>query len=401
MTAFRHVSRINVSLWGRRVGSLVAAPQRGAFAFRYEKGFLSSGIEISPLMMPLRAEPYVFADLPRSAYGGLPPIFADSLPDTFGTGLVDHWLQSHGLAREEITPLDRLAYLGRRTMGALTYEPDRGPGGRPTAVDMRSLVESARRVLNGELVSATGEDALREIIRLGSSAGGAQAKAVVGWNRTTNSFLLGDRDLPDGFEHWIVKFTPREYPWRGEAEYDLYRKASAAGIEMSESRLFELDGIRHFMTRRFDRAGAERFHLATLSALAHLPPETPPEHRRYEQLFVAADGLGLGYEAREQLFRRMAFNVLAGECDDHPKNFAFRLRPGGAWELAPAYDLTGSDFPSGDPWSAHADTHQLSVNGKRRDISDEDLLAVADRFGIGTARRVLDEVRAAWRCDAY
>ncbi len=350
--------------------------------------------------MPLRAEPYVFADLPRSAYGGLPPIFADSLPDTFGTGLVDHWLQSHGLAREEITSLDRLACLGRRTMGALTYEPDRGPGGRPTAVDMRSLVESARRVLNGELVSATGEDALREIIRLGSSAGGAQAKAVVGWNRTTNSFLLGDRDLPDGFEHWIVKFTPMEYPWRGEAEYALYRKACAAGIGMSESRLFELDGIRHFMTRRFDRAGAERFLLATLSALAHLPPETPPEHRRYEQLFVTADELGLDYEAREQLFRRMAFNVLAGECDDHPKNFAFRLRPGGDWELAPAYDLTGSDFPSADPWSAHADTHQLSVNGKRRGIADDDLLAVADRFGIGTARRVLAGVRAAWQGDA-
>ena len=217
MTVFRHVSRINVSLWGRRVGTLVPAPQRGAFAFRYERSFLSSGIEIAPLMMPLRAEPYVFADLPRAAYDGLPPIFADSLPDAFGTGLVDHWLQVHGLARDEITPLDRLAYLGRRTMGALTYEPDRGPGGRPTAIDMRNLVESARRVLNGELASATGEDALREIIRLGSSAGGAQAKAVIGWNRRTNAFLIGDRDLPEGFEHWIVKFTPPEHPWRGEA----------------------------------------------------------------------------------------------------------------------------------------------------------------------------------------
>lgn len=395
MTVFRHVPRINVSLWGRRVGTLVPAPQRGAFAFRYEKSFLSSGIEIAPLMMPLRAEPYVFADLPRAAYDGLPPIFADSLPDTFGTGLVDHWLQVHGLARDEITPLDRLAYLGRRTMGALTYEPDRGPGGRPTAIDMRNLVESARRVLNGELASATGEDALREIIRLGSSAGGAQAKAVVGWNRRTNAFLIGDRDLPEGFEHWIVKFTPPEYPWRGEAEYALYRKARAAGIDMSESCLYEMDGLRHFMTRRFDRADRERFHVATLSALAHLPPETPPAHRRYEQLLATADELGLGYEAREQLFRRMAFNVLAGECDDHPKNFAFRLKQGGAWELAPAYDLTGGDFPSADPWRAHAGVHQLSVNGRRRDVTEDDLLAVADRFGIGTARRVLAEVRAA------
>lgn len=393
MTAFRHVTRINVSLWGERVGTIVAAPQRGVYAFRFEKKFLKSGVEISPLMMPLRAEPYAFGDLPRAAYEGLPPIFADSLPDTFGTGLIDHWLKEHGLSRDEISPLDRLAYLGRRTMGALTYEPDRGPGGRPTAVDMRNLVDSARRVLNGELAAAHGEDALREIIRLGSSAGGAQAKAVIGWNRTENAFLLGDRELPEGYEHWIVKFTPADYPWRGEAEYAHYRRALAAGIEMSESCLYELDGLKHFMTRRFDREGSRRHHLATLSAMAHLPAETPQEHRRYEQLFVTADELGLGYDAQEQLFRRMVFNVLTGEFDDHTKNFSFRLKQGGAWELAPAYDLTGSDFPSEDPWSAQAGVHQLSVNGKRRDIADEDLLAVADRFGIGTAKRVLREVR--------
>ena len=393
MTGFRHVTRINVSLWGERVGTIVAAPQRGVYAFRFEKKFLKSGVEISPLMMPLRAEPYAFGDLPRAAYEGLPPIFADSLPDTFGTGLIDHWLKEHGLSRDEISPLDRLAYLGRRTMGALTYEPDRGPGGRPTAVDMRNLVDSARRVLNGELAEAHGEDALREIIQLGSSAGGAQAKAVIGWNRTENAFLLGDRELPEGYEHWIVKFTPADYPWRGEVEYAHYRQALAAGIEMSESCLYELDGLKHFMTRRFDREGSLRHHLATLSAMTHLPAETPQEHRRYEQLFVTADELGLGYDAQEQLFRRMVFNVLTGEFDDHTKNFSFRLKQGGAWELAPAYDLTGSDFPSEDPWSAQAGVHQLSVNGKRRDITDEDLLAVADRFGIGTAKRVLREVR--------
>ena len=393
MTAFRHVTRINVSLWGERVGTIVESPQRGVYAFRFEKKFLKSGVEISPLMMPLRAEPYAFGDLPRAAYEGLPPIFADSLPDTFGTGLIDHWLREHGLSRDEISPLDRLAYLGRRTMGALTYEPDRGPGGRPTAVDMRNLVDSARRVLNGELAAAHGEDALREIIRLGSSAGGAQAKAVIGWNRTENAFLLGDRELPEGYEHWIVKFTPADYPWRGEAEYAHYRQALAAGIEMSESCLYELDGLKHFMTRRFDREGSLRHHLATLSAMAHLPAETPQEHRRYEQLFVTADELGLGYDAQEQLFRRMVFNVLTGEFDDHTKNFSFRLKQGGAWELAPAYDLTGSDFPSEDPWSAQAGVHQLSVNGKQADITDEDLLAVADRFGIGTAKRVLREVR--------
>lgn len=392
---FKHVTRINVSLWGQRVGTIVEAPQRGVYAFRYEKKFLSSGIEISPLMMPLRAEPYVFPDLPRSAYAGLPPIFADSLPDTFGMGLIDHWLREHGLAREEITPLDRLAYLGRRTMGALTYEPDRGPGELPTAIAMRSLVESARKVLNGELQSANGSDALREIIRLGSSAGGAQAKAVVGWNRAENAFLMGDRELPEGYEHWIVKFTPKEYPWRGEAEYAHYLLAKASDIEMSECCLYELDGLKHFMTRRFDRDGKTRHHLATLSAMAHLPQETPVAYRRYEQLMVTADELGLDYEAKEQLFRRMAFNVLTHEFDDHTKNFSFMLREGGAWQLAPAYDLTGSDFPSDDPWCAQAGVHQLSVNGKQSGITDEDLLTVADRFGIGTAKRVLGEEREA------
>lgn len=385
MTAFKHVLRINVSLWGERVGTIVESPRRGVFAFRYEKSFLKSGIEISPLMMPLRAEPYAFADLPRASYEGLPPIFADSLPDAFGMGLIDHYLKEHGLTREEITPLDRLAYLGCRTIGALTYEPDRGPGGRLTAVDMRHLVESARRVLNGELASASGDEALREIIRLGSSAGGAQAKAVVGWNRATGAFVLGDRDLPEGFEPWIIKFTPASYPWRGEREYEVYEKACAAGVTMSESCLYELDGLKHFMTKRFDREGSARHHVATFSALAHLPPETPAEYRRYEQLFITASELGLGYEEMEQLFRRVAFNVEIGECDDHTKNFSFLLKKSGSWSLAPAYDLTGSSFPSEDPWSAHIGTHQLSVNGKTRGITREDLLTLADRFGIGTA----------------
>ena len=405
MMVFRHVTCLNVAMWGQRVGTIVESPQRGVYAFRYDKAFLKSGIEISPLMMPLRAEPYAFGDLPRAAYAGLPPIFADSLPDTFGAGLIDHWLAAHGLSRDAITPLDRLAYLGRRTLGALTYEPDRGPSGHPTVLDMRSLVESARSVLNGELAMAHGEDALREIIRLGSSAGGAQAKAVIGWNRTENAFLLGDRELPEGYEHWIIKFTPLDYPWRGEAEYAQYRQALAAGLEMSESYLYELDGLKHFMTKRFDREGRVRHHLATMSAMAHLPAETPQEYRRYEQLFTVADELGLGYETQEQLFRRMAFNVLTGEFDDHTKNFSFRLRSpearesvtveGGKWELAPAYDLTGSDFPSEDPWSAQAGVHQLSVNGKHKDISDADLLSVADRYGIGTAKRILHEVRDA------
>jgi len=207
------------------------------------------------------------------------------------------------------------------------------------------------------------------------------------------SVLFGDRELPEGYEHWLIKFTPPDYPWRGEREYAHYLKARAAGIDMSESCLYEVDGLQHFMTRRFDRTGGRRHHLATLSAVAHLPAETPMEYRRYEQVFVTADELGLSYEAQEQLLRRMAFNVYAGEFDDHTKNFSFLLRENGRWALAPAYDLTGSDFPSDDPWSAQAGVHQLSVNGKRKNITDDDILAVADRFGIGTASKVLDEVK--------
>ena len=274
-------------------------------------------------------------------------------------------------------------------MGALLYEPDRGPGGHPTVIEMRTLAESAHRVVNGEMERMDEDDALRVIIRLGSSAGGAQAKALVGWNRATGRFLLGDRELPPGYEHWIVKFTPRAYPWRGEREFACYEKALAAGIRVSESRLCEVDGIKHFMTRRFDRLDGRRHHLLSLSAMIHLPAETPPEHRRYEQLFMAADSLGLPYEDREELFRRMAFNIANGEFDDHPKNFSFMLKEGGEWRLAPAYDLTGSDFPPADPWSAYAGTHNLSVNGRFSGITGDDLLTVADRFGIGTAKKIL------------
>lgn len=395
MTSLVRAQRVFVSLWGRRVGMIVPSPRPGVYAFRYDPSFLSAGIEIAPLGMPVRREPYAFPDWTADAFCGLPPIFADSLPDSFGAGLVDLWLSEHGLSRDEITPLDRLAYIGRRAMGALCYEPDRGPRATPSSLVLRTLVESARRAANGELAALPGDDALRAILRLGSSAGGAQAKAVVGWNRADGRFVFGDGDLPDGFEHWIVKFTPKEYPWRGEREMAMNGAAAAAGISTPEARLVEVDGIRHFMVRRFDRDGPRRHHLATFAALAHIPPGAPTGQRSYEQLFAAADALGLPWEDREELFRRMAFNVLAGECDDHVKNFSFLLREGGAWRLAPAYDLTGSAFPSADPWSAHGGVHQLSICGKISDIGEDDLLRVADRFGIGTAPDVLAPVRAA------
>ena len=310
---------------------------------------------------------------------------------------VQKWMESHGIELSEITPLDRLAYVGSRGMGALTYEPDTGPKRPvPTAVDMRRLVEEARMALNADLSKMDGDGALREIIRVGTSAGGAQAKAVVAWNRATGEFLAGQENLPPGFEHWLVKFTPRNLPSAGEEEYGIYLKARAAGIEMSESRLYELDGVKHFMTKRFDRDGERRHLVQTLCALRHLPPGGPSELSSYDSLFDTADALSLGYRPMEEIFRRMAFNVCVNETDDHSKNFSFLMREGGKWELAPAYDLTGCHFsPAEAAWGDWQNRHALSVNGKFSGITDADILAVGERYGLGTAQKVLSQVKAA------
>ena len=344
------VNAVSVFLWGRRVGVLVHAYDQYS-RFEYDPAFRRSGIEIAPLAMPLSRSIYTADEfeLPRRALFGLPGVFADSLPDSFGNRLVRKWMESHGIDISMITPLDRLAYVGSRGMGALVYEPDIRPEHPvPTVLDMRKLVEEARLALNADLSKMEGPDTLREIIRVGTSAGGAQAKAVVGWNRETDSFLAGDCDLPPGYEHWLVKFTPQGLPSAGAEEYAVYLKARAAGVEMSECRLYELDGVKHFMTRRFDRDGNRRHLVQTLCALQHLPPGGPRTLYSYDILFETADALGLGYEALEEIFRRMAFNVYNGEMDDHTKNFSFLMREGGRWELAPAYDLTGCHFSPPD-----------------------------------------------------
>ena len=395
------VQVLAVHLWGRRVGAL-APTGTGSYAFEYDPDFLRSGIEISPLLMSLKngAGPYAFANLNRSEFMGLPPVFADSLPDAFGNGLINEFMRANGVPWEQITPLDRLAYVGSRGMGALTYEPERGPrAAKPFAMDMRKLVEEARLAMNGRLSEMDGPEALRMILRVGTSAGGGKAKAIVGWNRTTGQFMAGDRDLPEGYEHWLIKFTPSEYPYRGPCEFAVFEKARAAGVDMTECRLLELDGVRHFMTRRFDRADGQRFHVQTLCAMRGLPLDTAGSRYSYDQLFMTAEDLGMTYEEKEQLFRRMVFAVLVDESDDHAKNASFLLKEGGRWTLSPAYDITGGAPPeaeeAGDSWCGWHNFHAMLINGKQADITDADLLAVADRFGIGTAKRVLSEVRAA------
>ena len=388
---------ITVYLWGHRVGALFFGGD-GYSRFQYFPDFLRLGIEISPFEMPLSGKIYSAADfeLPRNAFWGLPGVFADSLPDSFGNKLVAEWMRRNGCLMEAITPLDRLAYIGSRGMGALVYEPEFGPDmARPTALDMRSLVEEARLALNADLSKLSGAEALREIIQVGTSAGGAQAKAVVAWNRKQDIFLSGQDNLPAGFEHWIIKFTPLELPGLGEKEYDIYKKAVSAGVDMSESCLYELDGVKHFMTRRFDRDGENRHHVQTYCAMRHLPPgRTPVALCRYEGLFETIASLGMGYDAREQMFRRMVFNVLEGEHDDHTKNISFIMQEGGRWSLAPAYDLTGRHDSVGDnAFSEWANRHALSVNGKFSSIGDADMVAVGERYGIGNAQSILEEMR--------
>ena len=397
---YKRVMAVDVFLWGHHVGRI--APDFGSYyQFQYDPEFIRTGIQIAPIHLPLRSEIYkvINMELPKGTFRGLPGVFADSIPDTFGNALIDKWMDEQKIPKSAISTLDRLAYVGTRGMGALTYEPDVGPQRTtPTAIDMRNLVEEARLAFNANLSKLAGDDALREIIRVGTSAGGAQAKAVVAWNRETGEFLAGQENLPPGYEHWLIKFTPRGLPSAGEDEYAVYLKARAAGIEMSECRLYELDGVKHFMTRRFDRNGDQRHLVQTLCALQHLPPGGPRALYTYETLFDTADELGLGYEAFEEIFRRMAFNVYNKEMDDHTKNFSFMMREGGRWELAPAYDLTGCHFSAEDPdWNDWQNQHALSVNGKFSRITDDDILAVGERYGIGTAPKVLERVKEVFR----
>ena len=396
------VRGIKVALWGRPVGAIVPHTP-GYYAFEYEPSFLTSGLDIAPLKMPLSAGagPYAFAEFGHNAFQGLPGVFADSLPDGFGNALINEYMRKKGISPDDITSLDRLAYIGNRGMGALTYEPDRNPhGGKPFALDMRKLTEEARMMLNGKISSMSGANALREILRVGVSAGGGKAKAVVGWNRETDQFVAGDRDLPEGFEHWIIKFTPEDYPYRGECEYRVNRLAAECGIDTCECRLYELDGMKHFMTKRFDREpGGVRHHVQTLGAIAHLPPEGSAMNRySYDHLFMTIEQLGLGYETLEQMFARMVFNVYIDESDDHTKNFSFLMKEDGKWSLAPAYDLNGGAPPEAeevfDPWCGWHDQHAIRVNGKQSHITDDDLLTVGDRFAIGTAPKVLKRIKA-------
>lgn len=402
---YKPVTAVEVRLWGHTVGAVALDPKLGYYAFEYAPKFVASGIELAPLAMPLAQarDPFVFVALPELTYQRLPALLADALPDDFGNALINAWMASQGVAPSEITALDRLAYMGKRGMGALEFRPARGPHvASSTAVDLAALVESARRAVHGEIDSdphATA--ALAQIIQVGTSAGGARAKAAIAWNPATEEIRAGQFDVEPGFEHWLLKFdgmgadrelgASRDY---GRIEYAYHLMARRAGIDMSPCRLLEEGGRAHFMTRRFDRDGNRKHHMQTLCAMAHLDYKQRATHD-YSQLLLTIQQLKLGHVALEEAFRRIAFNVMAANCDDHAKNFSFLLREGGAWELAPAYDVIHAYNPNGE-WTYQ---HLMAVNGKFSGITRADLLAVADQFGIGSAPKVLklvNEAVAAW-----
>ena len=396
---------IEVWLWGQRVGALAPDPKLGFYVFAYQPSWRRTGIELAPLNMPLedRRETFVFPNLPEATFHRLPGMLADALPDDFGNALIDAWMAEHGVTKSEVTTLDRLAYMGKRGMGALEFKPARGSQ-RESAVPlkMKSLVEEARKLVEGDLtVDAHAKAALANMIRVGTSAGGARAKAVIAWNSKTGQIRSGQFDVAQGFAHWILKFdgvgkdaelgTGADY---GRIEYAYHMMATQAGIKMSQCHLLEENDRAHFMTRRFDREVVKgrtiKHHMQTLCALNHMDFKQRSTHA-YAQLFMVVAQLGLGDDAIEQTFRRMTFNVMACNCDDHSKNFGFILRQGGSWELAPAYDVTHAYNLKGE-WTFQ---HLMSVNGKFKDITRTDLLAEADRFGVRRSNDLLADVRAA------
>lgn len=397
----RPVHAIEVRIWGQTVGAVALDPRLGYYALEYDPRFVASGIDLSPLTMPLAEarEPFIFTDLPEASFKRLPALLADALPDDFGNSLIDAWMASKGVAKSAITPLDRLAYMGKRGMGALEFRPTRGPNvASQTAIKLSKLVDSARQAVHGEIDTDThAKAALAQIIQVGTSAGGARAKAAIAWNPATDEIRAGQFDVEEGFEHWLLKFdgmgkdnelgASQDY---GRIEYAYSLMAREAGITMMPCRLLMENGRAHFMTRRFDRDGNHKHHMQTLCAMAHLDYKQKATHD-YSQLFLTVVQLGLDHAALTEAFRRMIFNIMAANCDDHSKNFSFLLRQGGQWELAPAYDVTHAYNPQGE-WTYQ---HLMGVGGRFSAITQGDCLTIADRFGIGPAKQVIREVKSA------
>lgn len=393
-----------VRLWGQDVGAVSWLPDRDLAAFEFEPRFLARGLDIAPLAMPRHAasgQVFAFPTLSRETFLGLPGLLADALPDKFGNALIDAWLARTGRVIAEFNPVERLCYMGDRGMGALEFRPALNTGlKRRVSVDIAELValarevSAARRHLDARVGSGDGPDAeaLRDILRVGTSAGGARAKAVIAMDGA-GRILSGQGPVPEGYDHWLLKFDgvadlllgkTRDH---GRIEYAYSLMASAAGITMSECRLLEENGRAHFLTKRFDRGALGKRHLQSLCGLAHYDYNAPGAYG-YEQVFAVMRELRLPRAEAVQQYRRILFNVVARNQDDHTKNIAFLMDQDGQWRLAPAFDMIYAHNPGGR-WASR---HQMTINGKRDGFTRDDLLAVGRSLGIHAPDRMLGEI---------
>jgi serine/threonine-protein kinase HipA len=395
-----------IHLYDTLIGAVAWDDSRDVGIFEYDPAFLHSGIEISPITLPLRTGRFSFPELPHETFKGLPGLLADSLPDKFGNLLINQWLTRQGRSPESFNPVERLCYLGTRAMGALEFKPSLLTAGPSETLHLDELVQLAnealasRNALHVNLEQSPA--ALATILRVGTSAGGARAKAVICWNPQTGTVKSGQLAPEPGFEPWLLKFDgvsenrdkeltdPLGY---GRIEYAYHLMARAAGITMTDCRLLEENGRAHFMTKRFDRDEIGRkFHIHSLCGIAHFDFNQAGAYS-YEQAFQVARQLGLPQTDQTELFRRAVFNILSRNQDDHTKNIAFLMDRRGNWRLAPAFDLIYAYNPSG-AWTSR---HQMTLNGKRDGFLAEDLLAAAIHADIRPpkAKQVLHEVHSA------
>ena len=391
------IARVN--LYGQPVGTFRWDNNRQLAHFEYADSFIGKGLEPSPILMPVRqGRIYSFSDIGRDTFKGLPGMLADSLPDTYGRALFDRWLALTG--RSSGNAVETLCFLGKRCMGALEYEPAMdAPYSPDVKIELDSLVEVASEALSekeefGANLEEDKKAAIAEIVRLGTSAGGQRAKAIIAYNPQTGEVRSGQIEAPEGFDYYLIKLDGvtteagfRETQNFGRLEYSFYRLIKECGIEMSDCSLIEENGRAHFLTKRFDRKNGEKIHMQTLCGIAHYDYRNPRSYS-YEQAFNVMRALRLPYSQAQEMYRRMVFNVVIRNQDDHTKNISFLMDRQGKWRLSPAYDMGFAYNPKGG-WTAQ---HQMSINGKFDGITRQDLLEFARRNNIKEAAEIIDRI---------
>lgn len=391
------VNLANIKIWDNIVGYLLWREETETATFEYAPEFKRLGLDLSPIEMPISQQRvFAFSNISKETFLGLPGLFADSLPDAYGKALLDRWLASNG--RHFANPVERLCYQGKRSMGALEFEPAQNDYLETSSnIEIDSLVATAREVLNQKEAFSTNmsdtKEALINIIKVGTSAGGQRAKAIIAYNDETKEVRSGQIEAPVGFEHWLLKLDgvtnselgdPQHY---GKIEYVYYLMAKEAGIEMSECRLLEENGRAHFMTKRFDRQKNHKIHMQTLCGIAHYDYKMLRAYS-YEQAFQVMRRLRLPYNQAEEMYRRMVFNVIARNQDDHTKNISFLMNRSGKWSLSPAYDVSWAYNPQGN-WTSK---HQMSINNKWDEITRADLIATAKNMNIKRPELIIEQV---------